>query len=169
MTKQFIPVWKPHLPAQPGTGSSLQNGLSRKRSAPCVGNISCLDRSRWEVHVLLCQKYLSFSRFPVPCILGYQACSSRCQLKGKCQTQKARSFITTQTIIICSLGLISWTRKEEKWVRWVWVTSKNMPFRGYETTLIFQYQKCWLRTNKSENSARWELGQKQGNWELTRE
>lgn len=55
------------------------------------------------------------------CILGYQACSSQCQLKCRCKTQKAHSFITTQTIIMCSLGLVSWTRKEEKWVRWVWV------------------------------------------------
>lgn len=67
VNEQLSPVRKPCLPAQPDTGSLLQNGVSRKCSAPCVGNISSLDRSRWKVHVLLCQKCLSFSCFP--CVL----------------------------------------------------------------------------------------------------
>lgn len=43
-----------------------------------------------------------------------------------------------------------------------------MSFRGYETTLISQYQKCWLRTNKSENSVQaesWDKNKGIGNWQ----
>jgi len=43
-----------------------------------------------------------------------------------------------------------------------------MSFRGYETTLISQYQKCWLRKNKSENCVQagsWDKYKRTGNWQ----
>lgn len=121
--EQCSPAWKPRVPAWPAQAPRWKMFPAECMHPlhACAGNLRFLDRSRWAAHVLLCEQCLSFPGSSMSCISGYQACSSQRHLKCRCKTQKARSFITTQTIIICSLGLVSWTGKEEKWVRWVWV------------------------------------------------